>query len=193
MNPPSNKGVCNFVQQSPIEPKRFDNRLGKGKLAAFEGFFLELLEQDQDMTLYELRDAPFGNWQTQTLIAGLTHKALIAPWCLPGPMDGKAFANYIGHVLIPEIEPGTIVILDNLATHRNKQAAKVLRQHGCWFLFLPPYSPDLNPIEMAFSKLKTYLRKVGARNINTVFKAIGEVCEMFSQQECENYFSASGY
>ena len=108
-------------------------------------------------------DAPFGSWGTQTLIAGLTQDALIAPWVIKGAMDGPAFATYIREVLVPEITPGTVVILDNLATHRNKEAAQALRDHGCWFLYLPPYSPDLNPIEQAFSKLKAHLRKIGDR------------------------------
>jgi len=83
-------------------------------------------------------DAPFGSWGTQTLIAGLTPDALIAPWVIKGAMDGPAFAAYVREVLIPEIAPGTAVILDNLATHRNKEAARALRAHGCWFLYLPP-------------------------------------------------------
>ncbi len=87
--------------------------------------------------------APFGSWGTETLIAGLGPSDLIAPWVIKGAMDGPAFVAYIRDVLIPEIEPGTAVILDNLATHRNKQAEALLREHGCWFLFLPPYSPDL--------------------------------------------------
>ncbi|WP_460275532.1 IS630 family transposase [Celeribacter sp. ULVN23_4] len=99
-------------------------------------------------------DAPFGSWGTQTLIAGLTQDALIAPWLIKGAMDGPAFATYIREVLVPEIALGTGVILDNLATHRNKEATQTLRDHGCWFLYLPPYSPDLPPIEQAFSKLK---------------------------------------
>ncbi|TDX24726.1 DDE superfamily endonuclease [Rhodovulum visakhapatnamense] len=90
-------------------------------------------------------DAPFGSWGTQTFIAALSADALLAPWVIKGAMDGKAFAAYIEHVLIPELEPGTVVILDSLATHKNAAAAKALRAAGCWFLFLPPYSPDLNP------------------------------------------------
>ncbi len=86
-------------------------------------------------------DAPFGSWGTQTLIAGLTPDALIAPWVIKGAMDGPALASYVREVLIPEIAPGTVVILDNLATHRNREAAQSLRDHGCWFPFLPPYSP----------------------------------------------------
>ncbi|WP_372573435.1 transposase, partial [Ruegeria jejuensis] len=104
--------------------------------------------------------APFGAWGTQTFIAGLTHNSLIAPWVIKGAMDGEAFAAYIRDVLAPELHPGTVVICDNLATHRNKAAAQALKDVGCWFLYLPPYSPDLNPIEMAFSKLKAHLRRI---------------------------------
>ena len=89
-------------------------------------------------------DAPFGSWGTQTLIAGLTQDARIAPWVIKGAMDGPAFAASIRQVLVPEIEPGTVVIRDNLATHSNKEAAQALRDHGCWFLYPPPYAPDLN-------------------------------------------------
>ncbi len=108
-------------------------------------------------------DAPFGSWGTQTFIAGLSADAMIAPWVIKGAMDGAAFAAYVEKVLVPELSPGTVVILDNLATHKNVEAEKAMRRAGCWFLFLPPYSPDLNPIEMAFSKLKAHLRRIGAR------------------------------
>ena len=138
-------------------------------------------------------DAPFGSWSTQTLIAGLTQDALIAPWVIKGAMDGPAFAAYIQDVLILEIAPGTAVILDNLATHRNKEAAAALKAHGCWLLYLPPYSPDLNPIEQAFSKLKAHLRRIGARSLTSVFQAIGQVCDLYSPEECWNYFKAAGY
>jgi len=89
--------------------------------------------------------APFGKWGTQTFIAGLTQDALIAPWVITGAMDGPAFETYIETQLAPALEPGTVVILDNLATHKSQAAARSLRKQGCWFLFLPPYSPDLNP------------------------------------------------
>ncbi len=136
--------------------------------------------------------APFGSWGTQTFIAGLTQNAMIAPWVIKGAMDGLAFAAYIRHVLAPELEPGTVVVLDNLATHRNKEAGAALREYGCRFLLLPPYSPDPNPIEQAFSKLKARPRRIGARNFTDLFNAIGEVCELFSPQECWNYFQAAG-
>ena len=137
--------------------------------------------------------APFGSWGTQTLIAGLSQTAFIAPWVIKGAMDGPAFATYVRDMLIPEIEPGTVVMLDNLATHRNKEAAKALREHGCWFLYLPQCSPDLNPIEMAFSKLKAHLRRISARSFTDIFDAIAQVCELFDPKECSNYFSAAGY
>ena len=140
-----------------------------------------------------IMDAPFGSWGTQTLIAGLTCDALIAPWVIKGAVDGPAFAAYVREVLIPEIAPGTVVVLDNLATHRNKEAAAALKAHGCWFLYLPPYSPDLNPIEQAFSKLKAHLRRIGARSFTSVFEAIGTVCDLYDSAECWNYFKAAGY
>lgn len=95
-------------------------------------------------------------------------------------IDGPAFAAYVEKVLVPELTPGTVVILDNLATHKNAQAAAALRNAGCWFLFLPPYSPDLNPIEMAFSKLKAHLRWIGARTFTDMFNAIAEICDLYS-------------
>lgn len=138
-------------------------------------------------------DAPFGSWGTQTFIAGLRADGMIAPWVIKGAMDGPAFAAYVEKVLVPELSPGTVVILDNLATHKNAEAANAMRKAGCWFLFLPPYSPDLNPIEMAFSKLKAHLRRIGARTFTDLFNAIAEICDLYSPEECRNYFKAAGY
>ncbi len=129
-------------------------------------------------------DAPFGSFETKTMIAGLTHETLIAPWVTKGAMDGPAFAAYVRDVLVPEIEPGTMVILDYLATHKNKAAADDLRAPGCWFLFLPPYSPDLNPIKQAFSKLKAHLRRTEARTFTDVFDATAAICDLYDPQEC---------
>ena len=137
--------------------------------------------------------APFGRWHSQTFIAGLTQNALIAPWVIEGPMDGKAFTTYIETQLAPQLAPRTVVILDNLSTHKVAEAACVLKRHQCWFLFLPPYSPDLNPIEMAFSKLKSQLRRIGARTFDALIDALGQVCDLFTPQECWNYFNAAGY
>ena len=140
-----------------------------------------------------IMDAPFGSWGTQTFIAGLTQDDLIAPWIIKGAMDGEAFEAYVHNVLAPELQPGTVVICDNLPTHYNKAAAETLRAVGCWFLFLPPYSPDLNPIEMAFSKLKAHLRRIGARTFDQMFEALSEVCDLFTPDECWNFFCKAGY
>lgn len=138
-------------------------------------------------------NAPFGACGTQTFIAALTHQSLIAPWVIRAAMDGEAFAAYIREGLVPEIEPGTVVICDNLATHKNVKAAAALRAQSCWFLFLPPYSPDLNPIEMAFDKLKAHLRRIGARTFDQMFDALADVCDLFTPDECWNYFCEAGY
>lgn len=137
--------------------------------------------------------APFGKWRTQTFIAGLTCGDLIAPWVIEGAMNGAAFDTYIETQLAPVLEPRTVVVLDNLSTHRSPRAAKALHRKGCWFLFLPPYSPDLNPIEMAFSKLKAHLRRIGARTFDDLIHAIGEICDLFSPSECWNFFIHAGY
>ncbi len=137
--------------------------------------------------------APFGKWGTQTFIAGLTQDALIAPWVIKGAMDGPAFDTYIETQLAPALDPGTVVILDNLSTHKSHRAAEALRKRGCWFLFLPAYSPDLNPIEMAFSKLKAHLRRIGARTFDALFEALGDICDLFDPHECWNFLKAAGY
>jgi transposase len=137
--------------------------------------------------------APFGKWCTQTFIAGLAHDRLIAPWVVNGAMNGKAFETYIETQLAPLLKPGTVVILDNFSTHKSPRAAEILKEHGCWFLFLPPYSPDLNPIELAFSKLKSHLRRVGARTYDHLIDAIGDICDLFGPDQCWNFFNAAGY
>lgn len=108
-------------------------------------------------------------------------------------MDGPASAAYIREVLTTVNAPGTVVIPDYLATHRNKEAAQALCEHGCWFLCPPPYAPDLNLIEQAFSKPKVYLRKIGTRTFTEVFAAIGSICDQDEPEECLNYVRAAGY
>jgi transposase len=137
--------------------------------------------------------APFGHWGTQTFIAGLRCGELSAPWIVDKAMDRAAFDLWIETQLAPTLAPGDIVILDNLAVHKSAKAARILKDVGAWLLFLPPYSPDLNPIEMAFAKLKAHLRAAGARTFDALWRAIGSICDLFSQQECWNYFIAAGY
>jgi transposase len=137
--------------------------------------------------------APFGRWGTQTFIAGLRHDGLTAPWVIPGAMDRVAFNTYIETQLAPTLAPGDVVILDNLSVHKSAKAEAIVRARGAWMLFLPQYSPDLNPIEMAFSKLKAHLRKAAARTFDALFHSIGDICRLYEPQECSNYFTKAGY
>lgn len=138
-------------------------------------------------------DAPFGHWKTQTFIAGLRCDGLTAPWVLDGPMNRVAFETYIKTQLAPTLNKGDIVILDNLSSHKSENAAQVLKDRGAWFLFLPPYSPDLNPIEMAFSKLKAHLKAIKARTFDDLWRSIGDICDLYTPTECWNYLKAGGY
>lgn len=140
-----------------------------------------------------MADAPFGKWHTQTFIAGLRCDGLVAPWIIDGAMDGPAFDAYVRTQLAPGLRRGDVVILDNLNVHKSPRAAKALAERGAWFLFLPKYSPDLNPIEMAFAKLKTLLRKAKARTYEALWRAVGDICGLFHPQECWNYLKDAGY
>ncbi len=137
--------------------------------------------------------APFGRWGTQTFIAGLRCDGLTAPWVIPGAMDRDAFDTYIATQLAPTLERGDVVILDNLSVHKSATAAATLKERGAWFLFLPQYSPDLNPIEMAFSKLKAHLRAAAERTFETLWRSLGDICGLFEHEECWNYFKTAGY
>lgn len=137
--------------------------------------------------------APFGHWCTQTFVATLRHDRLDAPWVIDGTMNRVTFDTYVETQLAPTLRKGDVVILDNLSSHKSARAAEMLRDRRAWFLFLPPYSPDLNPIEMAFSKLKTLIRKAAARTYDDLWAAVGHVCELFTDEECFNFFKAAGY
>jgi transposase len=137
--------------------------------------------------------APFGHWNTQTFIAALRHDGLTAPWIIDRPMNRVTFEIWVETQLAPTLQSGDVVILDNLSSHKSQKANDILRQRGAWFLFLPPYSPDLNPIEMAFAKLKAHLRRIGARTIEALWQAVGSICNLYSPDECRNYFKATGY
>ena len=137
--------------------------------------------------------APFRHAGTQTFVAGLRTDGLVAPWVLDGPINRAAFEAWIETQLAPTLRKGDVVILDNLAVHKSPKAAAILRAKGAWFLFLPPYSPDLNPIEMAFAKLKAHLRRIGARTLDALWRAVGEICGLFHPDECWNFFRKAGY
>ena len=137
--------------------------------------------------------APFGQWARQTFIAALRATGLTAPWVIDGSLDRRMFEAYVETQLAPTLNLGDIVILDNLSPHKSSRAAEAVRQRGAWFLFLPKYSPDLNPIEMAFSKLKAHLRATGARSYDSLITAVGNICGLFDADECWNFLKASGY
>lgn len=137
--------------------------------------------------------APFGHWATQTFIAALRCDGLTAPWLVDRPMNRKIFETWVETQLAPTLRPGDVVILDNLASHKSEKANRIVRECGAWLLFLPPYSPDLNPIEMAFAKLKAHLRRIGARTLDALWRAVGDICGLYSAEECWNYLKAAGY
>jgi len=137
--------------------------------------------------------APFGHWRTHTFIASLRCHELSAPWIIDGPLNRATFDTYVETQLASTLRQGDVVILDNLRVHKSAKAAAILKEKGAWFLFLPAYSPDLNPIEMAFSKLKAHLRKIGARTFDALWQAIGAICDLFEPQECWNYLKTAGY
>lgn len=137
--------------------------------------------------------APFGHWMTQTFVASLRCDKLTAPFVVNAPMNRCIFETYVEKELAPTLAKGDVVIMDNLAAHKSKVAEKAIKARGAWILFLPPYSPDLNPIEMAFAKLKAQLRARATRNIDALWREIGHVCDLFEPAECQNYFTAAGY
>ena len=136
---------------------------------------------------------PHGHWKTTTFTAGLRLDGLAAPMLLDGPMHGAAFRAYVDQVLAPELRSGDIVVMDNLPAHKVTGVRQAIEAQGAQLLYLPPYSPDFNPIEMAFSKLKALLRKAAARTREDLWDAFAQILDAFTPQECENYFAAAGY
>lgn len=140
-----------------------------------------------------LAAVPHGHWNTTTFTAGLRLDGIAAPMLLAGPMNGDAFRAYVEHVLVPELSPGDTVIMDNLPAHKVSGIREMIEGAGAGLLYLPPYSPDFNPIEMAFSKLKAFLRKAAARTKEELDDVIAEAIERYPAHHCANYFKASGY
>lgn len=137
--------------------------------------------------------APFGKWRTLTFIAALRHDRIDAPCVLDGPINGKLFTAWVEQFLVPTLSPGDVVIMDNLGSHKGQRVRQAIRGCGAKLLFLPPYSPDLNPIEQVFAKLKTLLRRASERSVEATWKRIGTLLDAFSPQECANYLRNSGY
>jgi putative transposase len=137
--------------------------------------------------------APYGHWNTMTFLAALRHDRIEAPWLIDGPINGQRFLVYVEAVLAPTLKPGDVVIMDNLGSHKSKAVRQAIRTAGAHLIFLPKYSPDLNPIEQVFSKLKHLLRKTAARTVDTVCDAIGSILGDFTAEQCANYFRNAGY
>ena len=136
---------------------------------------------------------PHGHWRTLTFLAALRCDRIDAPCVLDGPINGRSFLAYVEQMLVPTLAHGDIVIMDNLGSHKGKPVRRAIREAGAKLLFLPPYSPDLNPIEQVFAKLKTLLRKADERTVEDTWKRIGSLLDCFTQDECANYIRNSGY
>lgn len=136
---------------------------------------------------------PLARWETTTFVAALRHDSLTAPMVLDGPINGEWFLAYVEQVLCPTLRPGDLVVVDNLGSHRNTRIRQAIEACEASLIFLPKYSPDLNPIEMAFSKLKAMLRKAAERSTEALWNRIGQLIDAFTPDECANYFKAAGY
>lgn len=137
--------------------------------------------------------APFGHWKTMTFLAALRHDRITAPWVLDGPINGSSFKAYVETQLVHTLRPGDIVVLDNLGSHKGEEVRKIVRRAGARLFFLPPYSPDLNPIEQLFSKIKHAMRKAMGRTMIAVHDALADLINRIPPDECRNYITAVGY
>jgi transposase len=140
-----------------------------------------------------LAKAPFGRWRTLTFLAALRCDRIEAPCVIDGPINGRSFLAYVEQVLVPTLSAGDIVIMDNLGSHKGQAVRKAIRTAGAKLFFLPPYSPDLNPIEQVFAKLKTLLRKAEERTVEATWQRIGTLLNAFAPHECSNYLVNAGY
>ena len=136
---------------------------------------------------------PHGRWRTLTFLAALRADRIDAPCVIDGPINGRSFLAYVEQILVPTLRPGDIVIIDNLGSHKGKAVRRAIRAAGAKLLFLPAYSPDLNPIEQVFAKLKTLLRKAAERTVEATWQRIGQILDHFTPAECANYLRNSGY
>lgn len=137
--------------------------------------------------------APYGHWKTTTFVCALRTTGLVAPLALDGPINGPAFRAWVEQMLVPELQPGDIVVLDNLGSHKVIGIAEAVQAAGAQLRYLPPYSPDYNPIEQVFAKLKRLLRKAAKRTVATLWNTIGNLLDQFPRDECEHYIHHAGY
>ena len=174
--------------QGRIDPERLvfiDETWTKTNMAPLRGW----APRGQRLTA----KVPNGRWKTMTFLAALRHDRIDAPWLLDGPIDGDSFKTYVEQVLVPTLKPDDIVIMDNLSSHKGQDVRKAIRGARAKLFFLPKYSPDLNPIEQLFAKLKHLLRQAAGRTTEAIYLAIGQLLDQFTAQECANYFKNAGY
>jgi len=174
--------------QGRIKPERLvfiDETWTKTNMAPLRGWALRGMRLPAKV--------PHGRWKTTTFLAALRHDRLDAPWVVDGPIDGESFRTYVEKVLLPTLKPDDIVIMDNLGSHKGKAVRQLIRSTGAKLFFLPKYSPDLNPIEQLFAKLKHMLRKAAARTVEAICAALGQLLQAFTPHECTNYFKNAGY
>jgi len=174
--------------QGNLDPARFvfiDETWAKTNMAPLRGWFARGQRLNAKV--------PHGHWKTMTFLAALRHDRIDAPFVFDGPINAESFLLYVEKVLVPTLKPGDIVVLDNLSSHKGKAVRKAIRAVGARILFLPPYSPDLNPIEQVFAKLKHLLRKAAERSVEATWRRIGTLLDRFSPDECSRYLVNSGY
>ncbi len=175
------------ARQGKIDPKRLvfiDETWVKTNMAPLRGWGPR--GQRLDVRL------PHGHWKTLTFIGALRHDRIDAPWVIDGPINGDIFTTYVQEVLAPTLSKGDIVILDNLGSHKGKAARKTIRAVGAHLIFLPAYSPDLNPIEQVFAKLKHLMRNAAPRTVEAAWRKVGDLLDLFAPAECANYLRNSG-
>lgn len=176
------------ARQGSVDVKRLvfiDETWAKTNMSPLRGWSLRGLRLDAKV--------PFGHWKTMTFIGALRHDRIDAPWVIDGPVNADIFFSYVVTQLVPTLGTGDIVILDNLSSHKAPAVRAAIRAVGARLLFLPAYSPDLNPIEQVFAKLKHLLRKACKRTVEATWKQIGEILATFTTTECKNYLINSGY
>jgi transposase len=176
------------AHQGKLDPRRLvfiDETWIKTNMAPLRGWGLRGQRLDARV--------PHGNWKTLTFVAALRHDRVDAPCVIDGPINGDLFTAYVEQVLVPTLRPGDVVVLDNLASHKGRRARRAIRQAGAHLLFLPPYSPDLNPIEQLFAKLKHLMRAAELRTVEATWRKLGALLNLLSPAECANYLANSGY
>jgi len=185
-----------------VKEKRDEWIAGQSQFDSTRAFFLDETWASTNMTRTHGRcphgqrlimSVPHGHWKTTTFVVALTLQGLVAPTVVDGPMNGDIFVAYVEQQLVPVLKRGDIVVMDNLSSHKRAAVKTAIESVGAELRFLPPYSPDLNPIEKAFSKLKAMLRKAQKRTITSLQDYLGQVLDNFSPEECSNYFASCGY